>query len=777
MTSGTTPPRAEPPVAAAPTRRDLEQAASIAVESFARCFSEMFPRIEEELFSSAEKEGDRSRQSRILDAYGLVRTQRKKLEQEFRHAIEQIVKQRLFPHAVAGTKSAAPVDYSQLSLVDEQEVETDIVIKRLVARLRQHEGSKTGAELSDLDDRLSYLLGKQEMGDDENPFSPDALARAVQSAFQELAAEQAVQAEILKTFEAFAAEAFHSAYHELNTHFVDRNVLPDIQTYRRQRYAAHVGRGGRDDAAATQPTRTVIRTREDIASAREEAARMAARAHDGLLDRFSRFRATQPTDGPAASGTPDTFWPVITRSVVDHLPALVPSGTAVAAAMSGVVNAPLADLNLLHQVRQNARQMGAPRDEEILIDLVAVLVDKILQDKQVPERIKRLIARLQVPLLKAALLDKNLFATPAHPARLLLDAIARHAVGWSEDNDAEGRFYQLVFDIVSVVETKFDRDIALFADQTARLEAFMADEKQREAERYADAAALLERVEQREVADMQALEQIREAVENLELSEELTEFLLGPWRKVLVESSLNDSAGPGATTYRKTLKELVWSVQPKVTQDERRALVSALPDLLKRLRAGLTLIQSALPEQDVFFAQLMQAHSAAVKVGVRTQLQDVAFQKFESRVEEIKIDPALAPDVEVRIAPEALKATVAQVPVPLAVADDPVTPPTERLARPARITREYVNQLMNQMVRGVWVELAGDDGIAVAQLRWISPRRSMYLFTDREGKHALTYTPDVLRLQIAEGLIAPLDSKALTERALDSIEESIGALV
>jgi len=750
------------------TAKELDETVDLAIDTFARCFNDVFPRIVDELFAEAERETDRLRQSRILDAYGLVRSNRERIEQEFRSSIATIVRDRIAAGPQKSTDYASKtVNIDKLSLVDDSEIEADLIIRRLVSQLRKTGGSGTEDEQRNLDTRLGYLLGKDQIEDKENPFSADALARAIQNAFRELATEQEVQLEILRTFESFASEAFNPAYQKINTHLVDRRVIPDINAYRRQRM--QVGRNDWNPTATVPGAGTATTPRPDQTQPRN---------HENLLERFTRFRATQPSDVTStlpSQGTPDTFWPVISRSVMDYLPSLVPD--APPPTDTELVAVPLVQLNMLHQVRDNARRLGAPRDEEILIDLVAVLVDKILQDRQVPERIKRLISRLQVPLLRAALLDKNLFATKEHPARVLLDTIARSAVGWTEEKDAGGRYYELIFEIVSAVETQFKDDVSVFSAQTAKLDAFIEEEARREAAEYERAAAVLQQVEQREVADVQALEQIRAAVADIELPPELTEFLLDPWRCVLVDAAVQNVAPDIIDGYRRALTDLVWSVQPKVSPEERQALVRMLPDLLKRVRAGLLLIALPVADQEAFFAQLMQLHSSAVKVGVRSQMQDIAFRNFESRVEKLHIDPQAEPKTPIQITPETLIASVKAAPVPVAVAGEHTPAPRQRLSRPARMTREYIDTMMQAMNKGVWVEVVDGAQVVQMRLRWVSPHRSMYLFTDRQGKEALTYTPELLRVQIADGLLALLDTKDLSDRVIDSLEESIGALV
>ncbi|CAN5439003.1 DUF1631 domain-containing protein [soil metagenome] len=752
------------------------------MDSFARCFIELCPRIEEELFAAAEREPDRVKQSRYLDAYGLIHANRTRIESGFREAIERIIRSRLTGEAEQATANArraldATSQTAPLSLMEDAAVEADIFIRRMAGRLRRSADEATSAELKDLDERVSYLLGTDPQDETASPFSADALARAIQSSIDDLGSEHAVRLEILRIFENFAGQGFTQAFHALNEHLAQHNVLPDIVDYRRQRLTSR--RFVSNDATATQPGGGRVDTRAAPPAAHLGEPIELPRPADSLLDAFTRFRARQPREqyGENDYGTPDTFWPTVLTSVLSHLPTLVPTTPNVAAAMAGVVTVPLSDLNLLHQVRDNARRLGAPRDEEILIDLVAVLLDKILQDKQVPERIKRLIARLQVPLLRAALLDRTLFAQKAHPARRLLDVIARSAVGWDEDSDPEGRYYQLIFEVVAQVEAGFGNenragDLTVFEDQRLKIDAFLADEAAREHKRYERAQALLQQVEQREVADMQALMQIRDAVRDIELPEEVTDFLLDPWRRVLVEAAVSGASETTRNAFRQTISDMVWSVQPKVSIEERRQLVDMLPPLLQHLRAGLTAIDCPGAEQETFFAMLMQQHSQAVKVGVRSELQDRAFKQFEERVNAISIDPD-SDDGIIDISPDMIKASIADSRITMSLANEPVEPPARVLERPARMTVEYLDSAIDSLTRGSWVEVVQGTLVKPLRLRWISPRKTMYLFTDRLGKEAISFTPDLLRVHVADGLLSVLDSKDLTERAIDEVHNSM----
>ena len=72
-----------------------------------------------------------------------------------------------------------------------------------------------------------------------------------------------------------------------------------------------------------------------------------------------------------------------------------------------------------------------------VINLVSMLFDFILEDRQLPSIMKALLSRLQIPILKVALLDRSFFNRGGHPARKLLNELAMAAIGWNEK--AEGQ--------------------------------------------------------------------------------------------------------------------------------------------------------------------------------------------------------------------------------------------------------------------------------------------------------------------------------------------------
>src|SRR5690606_7452459 len=105
-------------------------------------------------------------------------------------------------------------------------------------------------------------------------------------------------------------------------------------------------------------------------------------------------------------------------------------------------------------------QMG-----EDVINLVSMLFEFILNDNQLPATMKALIPRLQIPMLKAAILDKSYSGKEGHPARRLLNDIATAAVGWDEVSEHEpDALRDTVEAIVAHLLTGFDRNLGGFGE-------------------------------------------------------------------------------------------------------------------------------------------------------------------------------------------------------------------------------------------------------------------------------------------------------------------------
>ena len=139
--------------------------------------------------------------------------------------------------------------------------------------------------------------------------------------------------------------------------------------------------------------------------------------------------------------------------------------------------------NLILAHRDELRQASRGALDHMVIDVIGSLFDQILSDPKVPPQMARQIARLQLPVLRAALGDPSFFSSRRHPVRRFVNRIASLGAAFEDFDSEEGaqRLLAKVRELVQeVVEGDFDQ-IEVYEQKLAALESFIAEQGQAEA--------------------------------------------------------------------------------------------------------------------------------------------------------------------------------------------------------------------------------------------------------------------------------------------------------
>jgi hypothetical protein len=500
---------------------------------------------------------------------------------------------------------------------------------------------------------------------------------------------------------------------------------------------------------------------------------------NAFLERYARYRATRPELlDPDRNTSLDTFLPPGYMPLFKLLPTLLPNSGKDAAIIGGMVCMPLQDLNVLYQVRDNAKVCGVSHDEELLIELVALVFDRIFQDQLVPELIKRMLAQLQVPVLKAVLLDRSLIVQPTHPVRQLFDLIAETACGRSDVDDMNSDYCLMIRNVVEEIGMKFDENFADFSAAARKMYGFNQKTWSRESARHESATKLLQVREQREIVSAQLALHLRDALAGIELNQQVRDFLLSPWHQVLLEDHLANHAPVTLSTLQNAVIDLVWSLQPKVGLLERQRLAHMLPHLLKVLRQGLNSIDWPKDRQEAFFALLMELHTSAMNAEAKDARLELTFKQFQSRM--LNLPSNLEPDTlrpnfsteSLDLSPSQLNAVLRENGIRLLVA---YPPGKEKSGSALGLSRVEAGSVATQIDLGHWIEFIQDNQPRLLKLRWVSPLRTLLLFTDGAGEYSVLFTPEVLRAHLENHTASVLSKLGLTARVLASLEASMAS--
>lgn len=269
--------------------------------------------------------------------------------------------------------------------------------------------------------------------------------------------------------------------------------------------------------------------------------------------------------------------------------------------------------NLISLHRDELRQASTGRLDHMVIDVVGSLFDQILSDPKVPPQMARLLARLQLPVLRVALGDETFFSSRRHPVRVFVNRMASLACAFDDFSDDPGRsFLAHVRDLVQdVAQGDFDR-MDVYTAKLDELEAFIAEQTRNTLKASGDAAAVVERRETDLRLQQRYALQLQQQLAKVPMQDFLRAFLSQVWSQAIVLAS-REGAPERALRLRQLGRSLVMSVQPKGGTAARADFLRELPNLMRTLNEGMDLIRWPDAPRKDFFGALLPAHAESLK--------------------------------------------------------------------------------------------------------------------------------------------------------------------
>jgi len=681
----------------------------------------LFERLDDALYDLADKAGSDRLYSRYFDAMRLFRKQSRNIKAIFLRQLQRT--RELTASGLVQTDSTSFDSYSleNFALVEDEELEKSIAVSNLVSKAE----NRYQRELHELGRYLGYLLGRRELPPAFNPLGPLAICDAFSAALQPLQdIDLPIKLVVYKLFDKQVMDHLGGIYDECLRLAAAHGLTPA---------AAVSGQTVSSFPRGVSPSpREVFALRPPTAS---PAALQATPSPDGrvpfdsLRSLLGAWRNPQPLVGDARS---DDAVVIPTSDLMEILSQLQEAswrsrpGPFAAQELRARLDGAL-QIDPLEQGKPS-RSLG--EIDEDTLELVSLLFDSIIQAADLPDPIKVLVGRLQIPLVKVALLDKTLFDNPDHPARRLLNRIADATVGWA---DGEARtphsLYGRIEQIVEHIIGQFDRDLAIFSDLDAELAAYLAPEGARARATEEQVCSVVAERDRIAAARLRAQAVIDQRLQSARWVPAIIESMLNDgWREVLYRAYL-----AGGEQSRKWLKavnvvdRLLWSVQPKADPQDRRELLRGIPELLRTLRAGLAAIDFDQQAVARWFRELQALHLSALR----------------------------GP-----IAPQAPAETGAR-----AVTADQRAPDTG------------ASDSLRRLVPGCWVELVRDDARRVrVKLAWVSADGQRLQFVDRQGFEGPELARDNLGTLIEYGLASIVrneDDPPLMDRAVATLTNSL----
>lgn len=733
----------------------------------------MFDRLRDIVYEWADglPEAD---QKPFMDVAQTARRQRGEIEAFFSRALDASFS-ALQPKSASGGGPRA-IDFSTLSLVRTEDMDVSVTVDSLVARARL----KYAAPLGLLRRRYAHVLPKSEVSEGNMPLDPVCIATAFKDAISPLEIDVQQKIILLRAFQQQVLDYLGGLLEEVNEVFISAGVLPDLKV-----------------AVASDPAKKPKPAVPKLADKVPGAAKAAntEEIFSFLQGMLGQAGAGVP-GGPVAGGQYHGGQ-YVGGGGIGALPAAAVGGSVAAVPLApqhisptAVVQsvttpdlvtklsniqqfqprAPLAEdgnspsvEEVRTSIRDNLRSddeavEAIKRGDEDVINLISMLFDFILDDDDLPTAMKALIGRLQIPLLKVAIIDKSFFNAESHPARRLLNSLAKAGIGWSSRSQGSDVLYTRIESVVTRILTDFSDDLSLFDELLAEFTAFFEQQQKRE-----------ETVDKRtrETEEGRARAELARAMVQQTLNRRMTGKQLPPvavrllqeaWRNVLYINCLKE--GTESENWRQAVKvvdAVIWSVLPQPGPEWQARLPALAPKLVNSLKKGLAGVNYDSLSTDNLLRELAGVHAGYGR-GESTRLVSV----IDARA---AVAAPVAGQVAVGEMARAESREASSVVLPEAETAAPVQ---DALPEDS----EFVT-MVSRLNVGSWIEFM--DGNKVDRHKLVARIRSVdkLIFANRRGVKVGEMAGMKLAVDLSLGRARLVEDSLLIDRALESM---IGSL-
>ncbi|MCP8900209.1 DUF1631 domain-containing protein [Gilvimarinus xylanilyticus] len=708
--------------------------------------SGLFDQADDALFELADKATNNQEQNLYFDSMRQVRLCRKKTEAEFYEQLDVGFVRLLEPEfATPDTKDKAEADPDNLSLVGNDELEEMVASEAMVNRACE----QFAESLQHLALRVDQLVPVK-VYLKNNPVGPERICEGFVSAASRIEIDVKARLVLYKLFDRCVMAQLGAMYEQLNQLLIDANILPSVR-----------GASKNVKQPTTRPAPT--------SQASEKSSVNADAIDDNVLVQLREL--LQGQGGGANAGRGGEVVSVSSQDVV----ALLSLAQQNSAASEQTLQTPADVKALLGNLM--ARSGGADKainqvDEDV-INLVSMMFEFILEDRNLAAPMKALLARLQIPMIKVAIADKSFFGKGGHPARRLLNEMASAALGWQdpgEEKRVKDALYKNVDNTVSRVLAEYQKDITVFEVLLQDFRAFQEKEKRR--------AQILEQrtidAEDGKAKSQRARAEVDSALAEITAGADVppaaAQLLAAAWSNVLFITCLKE--GADSETFEaqlNTARDLVWSTTTAMNAENRQKLLKLVPRLLSRLRKGLEDIAFNPYQMGQMFKALEKLHLDILRGNAQpaTEVEGAPASEPAAPATSVSTAPPVAEtntDIEPAEQQTAPEPTLAE-----RASAEAMLEPLANESQTDAIDAQHL-ALVSNLTQGSWFEIISSGGDKYrCRLAAVIKPTGKYIFVNRTGMKVAEHTREELAYALRDGKMSLLDDGMLFDRALESV--------
>ncbi len=559
------------------------------------------------------------------------------------------------------------LDYSNLSLVEEGDLEAIIALEGMVAHARNSDISEYLA----FSTRLDALFYGTHIDESNNPMDPEQIGDAFKDALRPL--EMSSQG-LLQVYRHFNTQVFHqleSVLQKANELLVAEGIMADLDITARSKEDIKGRRG--PPRERSDPTDRAFKSADDQSDAAQHNPQQMYSMIQQLMQGLGNQAAAQAPAGqtpaaPAAAasaGDAAHLLPNLQPGMLiggqkvelvadDKLLSLLGQLDQVSGERSKPLDLGQALGQLLEKESQQANAFKAVDSKASdVIHLITLLYEAIWDDATVPIPIKELIGRTQITALKIALEDPHFFDQEDHPAHQFINELATAGISWTDfDKLEQDPMYRKMHELVEKLVDGYQGEVDYIRDLLTEFREFKKSHTEQGSEveqRLMDADVREKRLDE---IRRYAWQKITERILDEQTPAAIRSFLENQFHKFLVEVIVRE--GPGGNSWKpimNTIDVLLWTVQRDKSESERQRFKKVNGRLLINLNKSMQVAGVDKDEANAVLKKIQLAQKEALEqsqVEPEPAVQDDSFEAWmqAASAEAQKYDADLPEDDE-----------------------------------------------------------------------------------------------------------------------------------
>ncbi len=621
------------------------------------------------------------------------------------------------------------IDHHSLSLVQNDALEQNVALSSMVSKARNN----CQESIYHLNLRFDYLSPSTQVTNNNNPLDPQQVCQAFSTACEILDINIKARIIIFKQFDRYVASKLATVYSSANGLLINAGVLPKILSHEQEKKTAASSQQQADNNPEDSH-------QEQLFDFSELTTLLASMRKLGLQV-LPQYTAYSANPGPTL---PQTELLLLLGSLQQQINQQL-SQQEQSISVRDVVDSILSNSNT-----EPPRALKQP-DEDI-INLVAMFFDFVLDDRNLPLPIQALIGRLQIPVLKIALHDKNFFNNNTHPARKLINTIANASIGLDESNLSEkDRFYSKVSNIIQSITEHHTESDQLFAEQLLELQSFIEQQEHKSTLVEKRTSQVAEGQAKTNLAKSTAQKLLFEKLERLTLPDYISEFLTDQWLNLLILTHLRH--GESSSEWIEALQlvdDLIWACQNHPDEKSLQRYHKIKPGLIERIGSGLSNISNT----DDTVIETIQFIEASLDL-IRSNEDSANFRPLSA----------------------AQAMNLGHTPGSGSKTWKNMSGIERQQARYKALTYEYIRKV-EQLPIHTWVsyQLENEGKTIRCKLSSIIRTSDSYVFVNRFGFKILEKQRKEFAYDMQEGRATPLENGQLFDRAMSNIVTNLRQL-